>query len=77
MNRDDERQGRDSGAMLFDTHRPGGGSAKLVYYYQVEGLTFFHADLAPDGSALAVVEVPYQDPKTGMLVWSYQVHVVR
>jgi len=77
VNRDDERQGRDSGAMLFDTHRPGGGSAKLVYYYQVEGLTFFHADLAPDGSALAVVEVPYQDPKTGMLVGSYQVHVVR
>jgi hypothetical protein len=77
VNRDDERTGRDSGAMLFDTRRPGGGSSKLVYYYQVEGLTFFHADLARDGSALAVVEVPYQDPKTGMPVGSYQVHVVR
>jgi outer membrane protein assembly factor BamB len=77
VNKDDKRTGRDSGAMLFDTRRPGGGTAKLVYPYQVEGLTFFHADLARDGSALAVVEVPYQDPETGMLVGFYQVHVVR
>jgi len=77
VNRDDERTGRDAGGMLFDTHRPGGGSAKFVFYYRVEGLTFFHADLARDGSAFALVEVPYQDPQTGMLVGSYQVHVVR
>lgn len=77
VNKDDPRTGRDAGAMLFDTHRPGGGSAKLVYYYQVEGKTFFNADLARDGSALAFVEVPYQDPQTGMLVGTYQVHVIR
>jgi hypothetical protein len=77
VNRDDERLGRDSGLMLFDTRRPGGGSAKLVYYYQVEGLTFFHTDLARDGSAAAVVEVPYQDPQTGTLVGAYRMHVVR
>jgi len=77
VNKEAKRTGRDAGAMLFDTHRPGGGSAKLVYYYQVEGLTFFHADLARGGSAFALVEVPYQDPETGMLVGSYQVHVVR
>ncbi len=68
---------RDAGAMLFDTHRPGGGSAKFLYYYQVEGLTFFHAAMAPDGSAFAFVEVPYQNPKTDMLVGTYQVHVIR
>ena len=77
VNKEDKKTGRDAGAMLFDTRRPGGGSAKLVYYYRVEGLTFFHAALARDGSALALVEVPYQDPRTGMLVGSYQVHVVR
>lgn len=77
VKRDDPRIGRDAGAMLFDTHRPGGGSAKLVYYARVEGLTFFQADLAPDGSAFAFVEIPYQDPTTAMLVGTYQVHVVR
>ena len=77
MNKDDPRTGRDAGAMLFDTRRPGGGTAKRVYYYRVEGKTFFHADLARDGSAFAFTEVPYQDPQTGMLVGSYQVHVIR
>jgi len=73
-----ERQGvRDAGAMMFDTHRPGGGSAKFLYYYQVEGLTFFHAAMASDGSAFAFVEVPYQDPKSDILVGTYQVHVIR
>lgn len=75
--RESPDQGRDSGAMLFDTHRPGGGSRKLVYYYPVEGLCFFQADLARDGSALAIVETPYPDPATEKLIGTYQVHVLR
>jgi len=55
VNKDDPKTGRDAGAMLFDTRRSGGGSAKLVYYYRVEGQTFFHADLARDGSQVHVV----------------------
>jgi outer membrane protein assembly factor BamB len=67
----------DAGAMLFDTHRPGGGTSKLAYYYQVEGLSFFHADMAHDGSAIAIIEIPYRRPDTGQIVGAYQVHVVR
>ena len=77
VKREDAGQGPDAGAMLFDTHRPGGGTAKLVYYYQVRGLTFFHADIARDGSAFAICETPYKDPRTGKLIGRYQVHVVR
>lgn len=72
-----EKKGKDAGAILFDTHRPGGGSSKFVYYYRVEGLTFFHADMAPDGSAMAICETPYKDPKTGKLIGKYRVHIVR
>ena len=68
---------REFGALLFDTHRSGGGSSKRVYYYPVEGLSFFQADIARDGSAIAVVEIPYQNPETGKLVGTYQVHIVR
>jgi outer membrane protein assembly factor BamB len=75
--RDDERLGYDSGAMLFDTHRNGGGTAKLVYYYQVKGKTHYHADLAEDGLTFALVEVPYRDPKTDTLIGEYAVHIVR
>ncbi len=67
---------RDAGAMMFDTHRPG-GSRKLLYFYQVSGLTFFRADMAPDGSAFAFTEVPYQDPVTEKLIGTYQVHIIR
>jgi hypothetical protein len=63
--------------MLFDTHRSGGGTAKLVYFYQVEGKTHFHADLSRDGSTFALVETPYRDPKTDEIIGTYQVHVVR
>ncbi len=68
---------REFGVLLFDTHRPGGGSSKLVYYYQVEGLSFFQADIARDGSAIALAEIPYISPDTGKLVGTYQVHIVR
>ena len=75
--RDDERLGWESGAMLFDTHRPGGGTAKLIYFYGVEGKTHYHADIAEDGSAFALVETPYRDPKTNRLIGEYAVHIVR
>lgn len=65
------------GALLFDTHRAGGGSSKRVYYYPVEGLSFFQADIAGDGSTIAVTEIPYQNPETEKLVGTYQVHIVR
>ncbi|MDO5576032.1 MAG: hypothetical protein Q4F84_03055, partial [Fibrobacter sp.] len=68
---------KESGALLFDTHRSGGGSSKLVYFYSIEGTVFFHADMAPDGSAFAIAESPYKDPKTGKLIGTYQVHIVR
>src|SRR5690606_18611764 len=75
--KEEENLGVEAGAMLFDAHRPGGGSAKLVYMYRVEGMVFFHADLARDGSAVAIVECPYVDPRTRQLTGSYQVHVLR
>ncbi len=77
VQRDDDQFGWESGAMLFDTHRKGGGTSKLVYFYQVEGKTHFHADIASDGAAFALVETPYRDPQTERIVGSYQVHVVR
>jgi len=69
--------GQDAGVILFDVARAGGGSAKFVYYFQVGGRCFFNADISPDGAAIAVVEVPYVDPETKMLVGDYQVHVIR
>jgi outer membrane protein assembly factor BamB len=75
--RDNDQLGWESGAMLFDTHRNGGGTSKLVYFYQVEGKTHFHADISSDGAAFALVETPYRDPQTERIVGSYQVHVVR
>lgn len=68
---------KESGALLFDTHRSGGGSSKMVYYYSVEGTVFFHADMAPDGSAFAIAESPYKNPETSKLVGTYQIHIVR
>ncbi len=70
-------EGQDAGVMLFDTARPGGGSSKLVYYYQVAGKVFPNADISPDGGALAVVEVPYLDPGSNMLTGEYQLHLIR
>jgi outer membrane protein assembly factor BamB len=75
--RDDPEAGRDAGIMLFDTQRPGGGASKFVYYYQVEGTCFFNAAISADGGAIALTEAPYVDPKTNMLVGTYQVHVIR
>ena len=72
-----DETGRSSGAILFDTHRPGGGSSKMVYFYPVEGKAFFQADISPDGALTAVVETPYLDPETKSLQGSYQVHVIR
>jgi len=69
--------GWDSGVMLFDTARSGGGAAKFVYYYQVEGLSFFRAAISGDGAAIAVVEVPCEDPQSKTLRGTYQVHVIR
>lgn len=77
VKREAPRTGREAGAMLFDTSRPGGGTSKLVYYYRVDGMTFFQADIARDGAAFALVEIPYKDPGNGMLIGQYQVHVVR
>jgi outer membrane protein assembly factor BamB len=71
------KTGHEAGALLFDTQRSGGGSSKMVYFYSIEGTVFFHADMAPDGSAFAIVESPYKDPETSKLVGTYQVHVVR
>ncbi len=75
--RDDERLGWEAGAMLFDTHRKGGGTAKLVYFFGVAGKTYYHADMARDGSAFALVETPYRAPKTDALIGEYAVHIVR
>ena len=75
-----ENKGRvehEAGALLFDTHRSGGGSSKFVYFYPVEGRVFFHAAMAPDGSAFAIAEMPFKHPATGKLVGTYQVHIVR
>ncbi len=77
VKRDDKIKGRESGAILFDTRREGGGSAKFVYLYTVEGLAFFQADMAADGSAFALCETPFKDPQSGLLTGAYQVHVVR
>ena len=77
VKRENKATGREAGSMLFDTQRPGGGSSKLVYYHQVEGLTFFQADIARDGSAFAAVEIPYREPGSGRVIGTYQVHVVR
>ena len=71
------RTGHEAGALLFDTHRDGGGSSKFVYFYPVEGKAFFHAAMAPDGSAFAIAEMPFKHPETGKLVGTYQVHIVR
>ena len=71
------KAGWDSGVMLFDVARAGGGAAKFVYYYQVEGLSFFRAAISGDGAAIAVVEVPCEDPTTKRLRGTYQVHVIR
>jgi len=67
----------EAGALLFDTHRDGGGTSKLMYFYPVEGTVFFHADMASDGSAFAIAESPYKDHRTGKLVGTYQIHIVR
>jgi len=72
-----DQAGQDAGVILFDTARQGGGSAKFVYYYQVGGRCLFNADISPDGSTIAIVEVPYVDPKTQMLTGAYQVHIIR
>jgi outer membrane protein assembly factor BamB len=71
------KAGWDSGVMLFDVARAGGGAAKFVYYYQVEGLSFFRAAISGDGAAIAVVEVPCEDPQTKTLRGTYQVHLIR
>jgi len=71
------KAGWDSGVMLFDVARAAGGAAKFVYYYQVEGLSFFRAAISGDGAAIAVVEVPCEDPQTKTLRGTYQVHVIR
>ncbi len=76
VRRGSQKNGSDAGAMLFDTQRSGGGTSKFVYFYQIEGMVFFHADIASDGSAFAIAEIPYKD-KSGRLVGTYQVHVVR
>lgn len=67
----------EAGALLFDTHRQGGGTSKLVFFYRIEGTVFFHADMAPDGSAFAIAESPFKDPVTGKIVGTYQIHIVR
>ncbi|NQU43140.1 hypothetical protein HQ520_07630 [bacterium] len=67
----------DSGAMLFDTRRTGGGSDRFVYYYQTEGLSLFQAGICPDGSAVAIVETPFQNNDRRRVQGDYQVHIVR
>ena len=76
VRRGGQDDGSDTGAMLFDTHRKGGGTSKFVYFYQIEGMVFFHADITKDGSAFAIAEIPYQD-QSGKLIGDYQVHIVR
>ncbi len=76
VSRGGQDEGSDAGAMLFDTHRKGGGTSKFVYFYQIEGMVFFHADMTKDGSAFAIAEIPYKD-QSGQLVGTYQVHIVR
>lgn len=67
----------EAGALLFDTHRAGGGTSKLVYFYPIEGTIFFHADMSPDGAAFAIAESPYKNPQTSKLAGTYQVHILR
>lgn len=75
--KEEDNTGRNAGAFLFDTARPGGGAQRFVYYFQVRGRSFFNADISPDGALIAVTEVPYVDPESQMLTGAYQVHLVR
>ncbi len=75
--KDNPQTGRSAGAVLFDTTRPGGGREKFVYYYPIEGRSFFQADCSPDGAVLALVETPYQDSETGQIIGSYRLHLIR
>ncbi len=76
VQRGNQNDGSDTGAILFDTHRQGGGTSKFVYFYQIKGIVFFHADITKDGSAFAIAETPYQD-SSGKLIGKYQVHIIR
>jgi len=73
----DDADGHESGLMLLDTHRPGGGASKLAEFYPVAGATFLQAAIAPDGRHAALVEVPRKDSHTGILQGAYRVHVLR
>jgi hypothetical protein len=71
------KSNHEAGALLFDTHRKGGGSSRLVFFYPVEGRVFFHAAMAPDGSAFAIAETPFKHPVSSKLIGTYQAHIIR
>lgn len=71
-----EKNNSDSGFILFDTSRKGGGSNKRIYEYRIQGVPFFQADISPDGSRCALVEVPFKHPESGHIIGTWQVHLV-
>jgi len=68
---------KEASILLFDTHRSGGGSRKLVYKVPVQGMLFYQAAMSPDGSILAYIEIPYLEDENGSLRGSYKLHLTR
>lgn len=64
------------GFLLFDLSSSGGGRERLVYHYPTAGPVVFTADMSPDGTLAAVVEVPAAKPDGRDLYGKHQVHMV-
>lgn len=75
--RGNQKKDHQAGAILFDTHRHGGGSNRILFFYPVAGSVFFQAAIAPDGSAAAIVEIPFRNPQNEILSGTWQVHIFR
>lgn len=70
-------EGDRNGLVLLDATREGPADARLVYRYQTEGPVFFHADISPNGQALAIAETPARRPDGQTVYGTWQVHVVQ
>ena len=68
---------RGTGMLLIAPGWEGEGTARIAYLYRVEGDVFPASDMAGDGSAFAVIEIPRTDPGSGRTSGTFQVHVVR
>lgn len=77
VSQDRGRQGVDQyGLTLFDTNRPGGAQAKLLYHYPTEGPVFSQVDFSPDGLLLAITESSYSPDEGKTVHGSYRVHII-